>query len=109
MRERMAIRIGRRVVFLRVAAIDYIEADDNYIRINAEGKSYLIRQTLKSMEKMLDSDRMVRINRSVLVNLDRIKELQADDSYSYTVVVEGDKQWQLGRKFCRHVRQLLLN
>ncbi|MBW8713666.1 MAG: response regulator transcription factor [Acidobacteria bacterium] len=80
--ERVLIRDGSRVHVLPVDAIDYVEAQDDYVAFHSEGKSYLKDQTLAAVENLLDAARFVRIHRSYLLNIDRIGrvELYAKDS-----------------------------
>ena len=80
--ERVLIRDGSRVHVLPVDAIDYVEAQDDYVAFHSEGKSYLKDQTLAAVENLLDAGRFVRIHRSYLLNIDRIGrvELYAKDS-----------------------------
>ncbi|MBW8895611.1 MAG: response regulator, partial [Acidobacteria bacterium] len=80
--ERVLIRDGSRVHVLPVDAIDYVDAQDDYVAFHSEGKSYLKDQTLAAVENLLDAARFVRIHRSYLLNIDRIGrvELYAKDS-----------------------------
>jgi two-component system, LytTR family, response regulator len=72
-RNTLAIRDGRRTVLVRVDDIDWIEATDYYVRVHAGGKSYLHRESLKSLAATLDARRFVRVHRSALVNATRIE------------------------------------
>ena len=80
--ERVLIRDGANVHVLPVDAIDYVEAQDDYVAFKSAGKQYLKDQTLAAVEATLDPARFVRIHRSFLLNLDRIAkvELYAKDS-----------------------------
>jgi two-component system, LytTR family, response regulator len=80
--ERVLIRDGSKVHVLPVEAIDYVEAQDDYVAFHSSGKSYLKDQTLAAVEQLLDAGRFVRIHRSYLLNIDRIGrvELYAKDS-----------------------------
>jgi two-component system LytT family response regulator len=80
--ERVLIRDGSKVHVLAVDAIDYVEAQDDYVSFRSEGKSYLKDQTLGATEALLDPNRFVRIHRSYLLNIERIArvELYAKDS-----------------------------
>ena len=80
--ERVLIRDGSQVHVLPVDKIDYVEAQDDYVSFQSEGKSYLKDQTLGTTEGLLDPARFVRIHRSYLLNIDRIArvELYAKDS-----------------------------
>ena len=80
--ERVLIRDGANVHVLPVDAIDYVEAQDDYVAFTSGGKQYLKDQTLAAVEAMLDPSRFVRIHRSYVLNIDRIAkvELYAKDS-----------------------------
>ena len=80
--ERVLIRDGSKVHVLPVDKIDYVEAQDDYVSFQSEGKSYLKDQTLGAIEGLLDPARFVRIHRSFLLNIERIArvELYAKDS-----------------------------
>jgi two-component system, LytTR family, response regulator len=79
---RVLIRDGAHVHVLPVDAIDYVEAQDDYVAFTSGGKQYLKDQTLAAVEAALDPSRFVRIHRSYVLNIDRISkvELYAKDS-----------------------------
>ena len=108
MSERLSIKMGRRTILLRLEEIDCIEADRNYIRIHSNDRVFQVRQTLGGIEKRLQPDRFVRINRSVIVNVDRINELRASPAYSYQIVMDDDRGWSWGRKFRANLQRLLV-
>src|SRR5688500_4004909 len=85
--ERVLSRDGANVHVLPVAAIDYVEAQDDYVAFTSAGKQYLKDQTLAAVETMLDPARFVRIHRSFILNIDRIAkvELYAKDSRMATL------------------------
>ena len=74
--ERVAVREDRGVTFLKLADIDWLEADGNYLRLHVGRKSHLLRQTMNTAETRLASKKFLRISRSTLVNLERVKEWQ---------------------------------
>ena len=80
--ERVLIRDGADVHVLPVDAIDYVEAQDDYVAFKSGGRQYLKDQTLGTVERTLDPARFVRIHRSYVLNIDRISkvELYAKDS-----------------------------
>ena len=85
--ERILIRDGANVHVLPAEAIDYVEAQDDYVAFTSAGKQYLKDQTLAAVEAMLDPARFVRIHRSFILNIDRIAkvELYAKDSRMATL------------------------
>ena len=85
--ERILIRDGASVHVLPADAIDYVEAQDDYVAFKSAGKQYLKDQTIAAVEAMLDPARFVRIHRSFILNIDRIAkvELYAKDSRMATL------------------------
>jgi two-component system, LytTR family, response regulator len=74
--DRLLVRAGGRVRFVRVDEIDWLEAADNYVRLHVARDSHLVHEGLGSLGAKLDPSRFVRIHRSTIVNLDRVKEVQ---------------------------------
>src|SRR5262245_58032756 len=104
--DRFAIRDGERVVFVRVDEIDWIEAADYYVEIHAGGRSYLHRETMQRLETMLDPARFVRIHRSRLVNVERIRELRWEGRGEMVVVTTAGVALKVSRS-CRAKLQRL--
>lgn len=73
--DRMALRIDGRILFVNAAELDRVEAEGNYLHLHLGAKSHLIRETMNAFEKRLHRNRFVRIHRSHIVNVDRIKEV----------------------------------
>jgi two-component system LytT family response regulator len=73
--ERLVVKSRGRVYFVRVDEIDWIQTAGHYLVLHAAGKEHLIRETISALEQRLDPDRFVRIHRSIIVNIDRVKEL----------------------------------
>jgi two-component system, LytTR family, response regulator len=97
--DRLVIKSGGRVVFLKAEEIDWVEAAANYIRIHAGNDEYLMRETMNAFEAKLDSRRFMRIHRSIIVNLEKIKELQPCNNGEYIVVLRTGKELSLSRSF----------
>jgi len=74
--QRFMVRAAGRIVFLKVEEIDWIEAADYYARLHAGANSYLIRESMNDLEAALDPAAFVRIHRSSIVNLDRVREMR---------------------------------
>ena len=74
--NRLAIRDAGRVVFLQPDEIDWIEAEGKYVRLHVGKESYLLRETMGSTEARLASKKFLRVSRSTIVNLERVKEWQ---------------------------------
>ena len=81
--ERILIRDGARVHVILAEKIDFIEAQDDYVQVNAEGKGYLKHQRLAELESQLDPAVFVRVHRSYIVNLGAVARIeQGKDSHS---------------------------
>lgn len=74
--QRMIIKSSGRIFFLKTEEINWIEASGNYLRIHVKDESHLIRETMNAIEKKLNPEIFVRIHRSVIVNIDCIKEIE---------------------------------
>jgi two-component system LytT family response regulator len=85
--DRLAIKLAGHVLLLKFDEIDWIEAADNYVRLHVADKTHLYRESMKSLEQQLDPNRFVRVHRSAIVNIDRIKELQLYSHGDYIVIL----------------------
>jgi two-component system LytT family response regulator len=86
--DRFAVRVGHRLIFVRVDAIDWIGAEGNYASLHSGKQSHLIRETMSALEKRLDPARFLRIHRSTIVNIDRVREMQSLSNRTYVVILE---------------------
>lgn len=94
---RLMIKVAGRVTLLKVEEIDFIEADGNYAKLHVGRKSHLLREKMHDLEGRLDPAKFVRIHRSVIVNLDRIKEMHPHFNGDYIVVLEDGRKLRLSR------------
>jgi two-component system LytT family response regulator len=95
--QRFMVRSAGRVVFLKAEEIDWIEAADYYARLHAGANAYLIRESMNDLEATLDPDAFVRIHRSTIVNLDRVKEMRPLFRGELVVVLEDGTQLRMSR------------
>lgn len=97
--SQLVFRTSGRLVFLDLDDIDWIEASANYVRLNANSESYLVRESIGRLSERLDRERFVRIHRSVIVNVRRIKELQSCNAGEYIAVLKSGKKLPCSRGF----------
>ena len=97
--ERLIVKSGGRVFFVRTEDIDWVEASGNYVKIHAKGEAHLIRESMKNMEAKLDAKTFVRIHRSAIVNIDRIKELEPWFHGEYVVIMRDGTRLTASRVF----------
>lgn len=97
--ERLVIKSVGRVFFLKTKEIDWIEAAGNYVKLHVGRDSHMLRETMNGLESKLDPDKFLRIHRSTLVNIDRIKELHPLFSGDYTVMLQNGAELTLSRSY----------
>jgi two-component system, LytTR family, response regulator len=105
--ERLAVTVGKRSVILPVDEIDWIDAADNYARFHQQGKSYLHRISLGELEKQLDPRRFVRIHRSAIVNVDRIRDIVYTPSGDGTATLQDGTTVKLSRSYRTRLAALI--
>jgi len=107
--ERLMIKSSGRVFFLRTEEIDWIEAEGNYLRLHVGRDAHLLRETMNRLASKLNNDKFLRIHRSTLVNIERIKELQPLFSGDYVVILRDGKQLTLSRSYRDKLLELFEN
>jgi len=93
----IAVREAGRVQLVPTAQIDWIEAQDYYAQLHAGGETHLVRLSLRQLEQQLHPDRFVRIHRSAIVNVDRVKELRPIAHGEAVVVLRDGTELRLSR------------
>jgi hypothetical protein len=108
--DRLVIRSGGRILFLKTAEIDWIEAAGNYLRIHCGEEVHVVRDTMAGMEARLDAARFLRIHRSTIVNVESIRLLEPCGNGEFIVQLYDGRGLSLSRTFrarldeflCRH-------
>jgi two-component system LytT family response regulator len=95
--SRIAVKTGTQTLFIRVEDLDYIESVGNYALLHARAENHVLRETLTNLEGKLPPRLFLRISRSILVNVDRIKGLQSSPGGEYLVVLQDDRQLMMTR------------
>ena len=95
--QRLAVASGGRIVFVSVADIDWIEAEGNYARLHAGRRVYDVRETLHALMEKLDPREFVRIHRSTIVNMHRIREVQPWFQGSHIVLLQSGEELRMSR------------
>jgi two-component system LytT family response regulator len=107
--DRLVVKSGGRVFFIRTDDVDWIEAAGNYVRLHLGDESHLFRETMTRMEARLDPRRFARIHRSRIVNTERIKELQPWFNGEYVVVLSNGTKLPLSRGYRDKLQEQLGN
>jgi two-component system LytT family response regulator len=104
--DRIVIRSGGRLSFLKTDEVDWIEGEGNYLRIHAGKLSYLLRETLSEIGARLDPARFVRIHKSTIVNTDRIREIQPLFNGAQSVLLHDGTRLTWSRGYREQLRAL---
>ena len=105
--SRILIKSAGRVFFLKTDEIDYVQAEDYYVRLQVGRKGHLLRETMNEMESKLDPRKFPRIHRSTIVNIERIRELQPHFNGEYIVVLNDETELKLSRSRREQLQTLL--
>ena len=104
---RITVRTAQRVQVVRVADIDWIEAADYCARLHVGAGTHVVRVSLGALERLLDPTIFVRVHRSAIVNVDRLKEIESDSSGDGTVLLADGTKVRLARSRRAAVDRLL--
>ena len=104
---RLVIKTKGRIVFLNLDEIDWVEAAANYVRLNVGKESYLFRETISRTLERLNPTHFIRIHRSVIVNVHKIKELIPVNSGEYIVVLKSGKELSCSRGYRANVQHII--
>src|ERR1044072_4994814 len=104
---RLAVKARGRTVFLQTDEIDWVGAADNYLELHAGPNSYVVRETLSQLQTKLDPQKFVRIHRSTLVNVERIKEMHPLFAGDQVVLLHDGTKLQVSRTHRQRLMSLL--
>lgn len=106
--DRLIVRSAGSVHFVKVDRVDWMEASRNYVKIHCDGEVYTMRETMARMEARLDPERFLRIHRSTLVNIDRIRKIEPGIGTESIVVLDNGARLMVSRAYRRgKVKELL--
>jgi two-component system, LytTR family, response regulator len=105
--ERVLIRDGAKVHVVAADKIDYIEAQDDYVQIRADGKSYLKNQRLSELESALDGAKFLRIHRSFIVNIERVCRIEQLAKDSHCALLADGTRLPISRSGYQRVKSII--
>jgi len=105
--SRITVRVAQRIQVVRVAEIDWIEAADYCAKLHVGASDYVVRVSLGALERLLDPASFVRVHRSAIVNLERIKEIESDGSGDGEVVLADGTRVRMARSRRAAVERVL--
>jgi two-component system LytT family response regulator len=107
--QRIVVKTSGRVVFLKLADVDWLEGSGNYVTLHAQRDTYLLRDSLTALEKKLDPAQFVRLHRSAIVNVERIKQITPWSRGEQAAVLTDGTSLTIGRMFRARLNALLNN
>lgn len=105
--KRFVIRLPDRIYFVPIDDVDWLEAAGNYVRLHVGTQSHLLRDTMTHLEESLDPEVFLRIHRSTIVNVSRIRELQPTFGGDHLVLLRDGVRLQLSRRYRAALERLL--
>ncbi len=105
--DRILIKSSGEIYFLKVEEIDWIEAEGDYMKFHAAGRAHLLRETMARLEARLDPRRFIRIHRSTIVNVDRVRKMSPAFAGEYAVILHDGTKLRLSRGYQDRLQELL--
>ncbi len=95
--SRIVVKAGNDIRIVPLEEIKYIEAYDDYIKINIEGDCFLKKQTMAKTESMLPESEFIRVHRSFILNLNQVNRIELSGKDSYTAILRDQSSIPLSR------------
>lgn len=105
--DRLAVKREGSVYFVKIADVDWVEAASNYVRLHTGRETHLLRESMTGIGARLDPRRFLRIHRTAIVNVDRIRELQPWFSGEYIVILQDGTKLKVSRGYREAVTRWL--
>lgn len=105
--DRLVVRSGGKVVFLRASEVEWIEAAANYIKLYSQQRVFTVREKISSLEEALPAGKFMRIHRSLIVNLAMVQEIQPCGGGEFVVVLRNGRELPLGRTYRSRIDELI--
>lgn len=105
--SRIVFKSRGRIVFLPVSDIQWIGAEENYVRIATGSETHLLRETMTRLEEKLDPGVFMRVHRSSIVNLHFVKEVRSDPPNEFTVVMVNGQKFSMSRTYHARIGELM--
>jgi len=105
--SRFPVRANGEIYFVRADDVDWIDAEGNYVALHAAGRRHLVRDTIKSLEGRLNPAKFVRVHRSAIINVDKLRKLQPYFHGEYVITLQDGTTLTSSRTYSDRLRALL--
>jgi two-component system LytT family response regulator len=103
--SKISVKQRNETIYLNTCEIEQIEASDYYVTIHSCGKKYLLRETMNNLEGALDPTKFIRIHRSVILNIDRIKAIRSVSPNENVIITCDDQKFPISRTGKRKIKE----
>jgi len=107
--RRLAVRSAGKTVFVDLEDVHWMEAAENYVHLHTERANHLLHVAMNTLERSLDPEIFLRIHRSIIVNISRIKELQPGAHGEYLITLDSGVRLQSGRTYSERLKTMSAN
>ncbi|MEP6691641.1 MAG: LytTR family DNA-binding domain-containing protein [Gemmatimonadaceae bacterium] len=104
--DRLLVQNDGRIVIVKTADVQWVEAADNYVRLHVTGAAHLLHESMRALEKRLDPSRFLRVHRSAIVNVDCIQEIQPWYAGALIVILHGGQRLTVSRSYRKRLLAL---
>jgi two-component system LytT family response regulator len=105
--HRLAVEKGGRISFVDVSDVRWIESAGNYARLHTFGGAFLVRRTMKSLERELDGDVFLRVRRSAIVNMEHVDQIESGDDERFLVHLDDGTELRSSRRRTGTIRRYI--
>ncbi len=95
--RRLGVRTGSHIVVVDIETIDWVESYGDYARVHVGKQTHVVAQRMHMLERMLEAGDFVRIHRSLIVNLQRVRELHRDPDGGGTIILNNGVRLRVAR------------
>jgi len=107
--SRLVVKSRDHIMVIPVVEIDWLESGGDYVYIHSNSQKHIIRDTLVSLEKKLDPKQFVRIHRTAIVNIGKVKSLRSNDHGDFDVFLQNGERLRLSRMFRANFQRVIGN
>jgi two-component system LytT family response regulator len=105
--NRLIVKDGRQILIIDVDEIDWVESAGNYVRLHAKDEVHQMRSTLTSLEGRLDPDQFLRIHRSIIVNINQVKQIAPNPHGEAAIILRDGTRLNLSRGYRPRIERFL--
>ena len=103
---RVAIKVKGKILFINLSNVVAVQAEGNYVSLQRNGSSYLLRESISAVAEKLESRGFIRIHRSILVNTSFVEEIRPYSTGEYGLRVKGGKEYTVTRTYKKNLKSL---